>query len=225
MIQARFDTKLFDKTMKNISQYSYGFLDGAEKNIAVFNIKLAELAEEALKKYIDTKAKANPESLHHVYEWNSVGSPSGRLFEINANVARNLITFTGQFIQSNSVSDTSEEPFYDKANIMENRIAIEVQPQSAEVLAFEQDGQAVFTVNSIFIENPGGDSVAGSFGRVVEEFFDVYFTASFLKQVGFFEKLSFPKEFAQNFQAGAKMGRTAGISAGKKYMSIGGEFI
>lgn len=223
MIQARFDTTKFNKIMNNISQYSYGFIDGIEKNAIVFNIKLAELTEEALKKYIDTRAKANPQSLHHVYEWNNVGNPSARLFEITSTSSKNLISFNGKFLQSTSVSDTSEEPFYDKANVMENRIAIEVQPQSSNVLSFEDEGQQVFTVKSIVIENPGGDSVAGSFGQAVSDFFDIHFTSSFLKQIGFFEKMSNPQEYYQYFNSGSKVGRSAGTTAGKKYMSIQGE--
>lgn len=223
MTRIVYDTSDFKKTLNNVAQYSYGFLEGAEMNLIVFNSKLAQLAEEALKKFIDTKARMYPESLHHVYEWNSVGNSSGRLFEIKGTATKNNISFTGEFLQSESISDTSDEPFYDKARIMENQIAIEVEPRSADVLAFEDGGQTVFTVKSIFIENPGGDNVAGSFGRVVDEFFDVYFTSTFLRQSGILEQLSYPREYAQYFNAGAKMGRSAGRNAGRKYMDIRGD--
>lgn len=220
MTRIVYDTKHFKKTMNNVLQYSFGFLDGVKINQVVFNAKLAELTEEALKKFIDTKARMYPESLHHVYEWNSVGNASSRLFEINSTVTKNNISFTGQFLQSESISDTSDEPFYDKARIMENQIAIEVEPRSANVLAFEDGSQTVFTVNSVFIENPGGDEVAGAFGRVVDDFFDYHFTSTFLRQSGIFDQLSFPVEYTQYFNQGAKMGRSAGRRAGQKYMDI-----
>lgn len=218
-----YDTSHLKRIMNNVSQYSYGFLEGVEMNLIVFNTQLATLTEEALKKFIDAKARMDPESLHHVYEWNSVGSASARLFEIQATATKNNIFFAGEFLQSQSVSDTSDEPFYDKARIMENQIAIEVEPRSADVLAFEDSGQTVFTVKSIFIENPGGDEVAGSFGRAVDEFFDVYFTTTFMRQSGILDQLSYPIEYAQNFSAGARIGRSAGRSAGRRYMTVRGD--
>ena len=202
-----------------------GFLDGAKMGTIIFNTKLAQITEEALKQYIDVRSRANPESLHHVYEWNRVGDPSARLFEINAVASKNSIAISGQFIPSRSVSETSNEPFVDKANIMENAISILIEPRSSDFLAFDVDGQQVFTVNSVFIENPGGDEVAGSFGRAVDDFFEVYFTSTVLRQSGIFEQLSFPKEFAQNFASGAKMGRGAGRKAGMEYMDIKGGII
>lgn len=223
MTRIVYDTSHLKKTMNNIAQYSYGFLEGVELNLIVFNTQLATLAEEALKKFIDTKARMYPESLHHVYEWNSVGNASARLFEIQGTATKNNISFSGEFLQSKSISDTSDEPFYDKARIMENQIAIEVEPRSADVLAFEDSGQTVFTVKSIFIENPGGDEVAGAFGRVIDEFFDVYFTTTFMRQSGIFDKLSYPIEYAQHFNAGARIGRSAGRSAGRKYMTVRGD--
>jgi hypothetical protein len=222
MIKLRYDTKSFRNTLINTVEYSLGFLDGAKMGTIIFNTKLAQITEEALKQYIDVKSKANPESLHHVYEWNRVGDSSARLFEINAVASKNSIVITGQFISSKSVGETSNEPFVDKANIMENSISILIEPKSSDFLAFDVDGQQVFTVNSVFIENPGGDEVAGSFGRAVDDFFEVYFTSTVLKQSGIFEQLSFPIEFSQNFASGAKMGREIGRKAGMEYMNIKG---
>jgi hypothetical protein len=222
MIRVRYDTKNFNKTLSNAAEYSLGFLEGAKAGTIVFNTRLAQIAEDALKQYIDIKAKANPESLHHVYEWGRTGDSSSRLFEINSVANKNTIIFTGQFIPSSSVSESSNEPFVDKANIMENSISILVEPRSSDFLAFDVDGQQVFTVNSVFVENPGGDQVAGSFGRAVDDFFETYFTSTILKQSGIFEQLSFPKEFAQNFALGAKIGRSAGRKAGMEYMNIKG---
>jgi hypothetical protein len=225
MIQLRFDRKNFNKTMHNAIEYSLGFLDGAEMGTLAFNTQLAAITEQALKKYIDVKAKANPESLHHVYEWQRAGDPSARLFEIRGVASKNNISFTGEFLPSSSISENSSEPFTDKANIMENKISILVEPMSADALAFEIDGQQVFTVNSVFIENPGGDDVAGSFGRAVDDFFEIYFTTTILKQSGIYEQLGFPKEFSQFFSSGAKIGRSAGRRAGMAYMSIKGDIL
>lgn len=218
---ANFDNKEFNKILSNSIEYSRGFLEGAQINMIVFNKKLSDIAVEALKKYIDAKARMSPQSLHHVYEWNRAGDPSARLFEIDSQATKNTISIFGRFLPSNSVSENSQEPFIDKAKIMENQIAIEVEPRSADVLAFDINGESVFTVKSIYIANPGGDEVAGSFGRVVDEFFDVYFNSTFLKQSGIFDTIKYPKEFGKFFPAGAKGGgRAVGLNAGRKYMDI-----
>lgn len=221
MIQVRLDTTHFSKTLRNAVAYSKGFLRGAEQNKTVFNMQLAELTLEVLYRYIDSKARMNPDSLHHVYEWNMVGDESGRLFVLNAKPTQRSIWITGEFLPSKSVSESSDEPFRDKANVMENAIAIEIEPRSSGVLAFEDGNETIFTTNSIFIENPGGDEVAGSFGRAVEEFFEAYFTPMVLSQSGLIKDLQFPQEFTQFWAAGLNAGIGPGIQAGKKYMSIG----
>lgn len=219
----KFNVAELEKVLKNSVQYSRGFLEGAELNMIVFNKKLSDIAAEALKRYIDSRARMSPESLHHVYEWGRVGDPSARLFEIDCQATKNTISIFGKFLPSSSISENSEEPFVDKARVMENKIAIEIEPRSTNVLAFDVDGQTVFTVNSVFIANPGGDAVAGSFGRVVDEFFDVYFNTTLLRQSGIFDNLKYPKEFSQYFGSVASgNARGAGLNAGRKYMDIEG---
>lgn len=217
-----FDNKWFNKVLNNTVQYSNGFMQGADANLIVFNKKLSDIVAEALKKYIDAKARMSPESLHHVYEWNRVGQPEARLFEIDCAATKNTITLYGKFLESNSISESSDEPFRDKATIMENRIAIEIEPRQ-DVLVFEIEGEPVFTTNSVYIANPGGDEVAGSFGRAVDEFFRTYFNTTFLKQSGILNSIKYPKEFGIYFSDGATGGgRNTGINAGKKYMDIEG---
>lgn len=225
MIAIRYDKKNFNKILRNAVDYSMGFLEGTDQGTIIFNTQLAKIAEDSLNKYIDAKARANPQSLHHVYEWNKIGKPSGRLFKISGRATKTNIIFSGEFLPSSSTSNTSDVPFVDKANIMENNISVTVSPVNADYLAFEVDGQQVFTMNSVFIENPGGDEVAGSFGRTIEEFFESYFTTTVLKQSGILDKLSFPKEFADKFSSGTRMGRISGRKAGMAYMSIKGGVI
>jgi hypothetical protein len=223
MINASFDIKQFSRTLKNVDQYSVGFFRGAEINKQKFNDQLGKYTVELLNKFIDSKARMEPESLHHVYEWDAAGSPSARLFFIEAKATASNILFSGKFLPSSSVSSNSSEPFINKANIMENSIAIEVSPKSSNVLAFEVNGETVFSVDSVFIANPGGDEVAGSFGRAVEDFFENYFTNVVLYQSGLFKKLSNPKEFYQNFYSGAMGGGSSlGIKSGKEYFSVKG---
>jgi hypothetical protein len=225
MISASFDMKEFNKMFKNINEYSNGFFRGAEANRENFNDQLGKYTIDLLNKFIDSKARMSPESLHHVYEWGAVGSPSARLFFLEAKTTKSNILISGNFLPSSSISENSSEPFVDKAKVMENAISIEISPRASNVLAFDVDGESVFSMDSIFIANPGGDEVAGSFGKVIEEFFENYFTNSVLYQSGLFKKLSNPKEFYQNFSSGAIGGGSSlGIRSGKEYFSIKGAF-
>lgn len=220
MISASVDIKELMNTLNNVTQYSQGFMRGAELNKLEFNRILGGYTAEALKQYIDSKARMNPESLHHVYEWNSVGNSSSRLFDFNVVAKINSINFSGKFLSSRTPSPNSDDVFSDKAEVMENKIAITIEPKNSDVLAFEENGEMVFTRTSIYIANPGGDAVAGSFGRVVDEFFDKYFTASILQ--GILKDLSTPEEFVQYFTQGSKGGKSAGVKAGRKYFSVKG---
>jgi hypothetical protein len=221
LLNVRFDAKEFTKVLKNSVSYSKGFLDGVNIQTIEFNKELGNFTIEVLNKYIDSRAKANPMSLHHVYEWNQVGNPSARLFEITSTASKNLIKFSGHFLSSTSVSSNSDEPFTDKANVMENAIEITIEPKNSDFLAFEVDGETVFTRNAIHIAHPGGDAVAGSFGSTVDDFFSSYFTNAFLKP--FLEKLSIAKEYTDSFSANASS--SAGINAGKKYLRLPGGII
>jgi hypothetical protein len=222
MISVKFDTSNFSKITRNAMNYSSGFFQGVEMNRTKFNQQLGELAVEMLKKYIDSRARSDRSSLHHVYEWDMSGSPDARLFELESKASATNIIILGNFLPSKSISDTSSEPFVDKANVMENSILVEITPKN-NVLAFEADGETVFTTDSIYIANPGGDEVAGSFGKTVEDFFDSHFTAQVLMQSGLYQKLSSASEYAQFFASGANGGGSAvGIQAGKKYLTVKG---
>lgn len=223
MLNIRYDAQKFNRVMQNSLDYSYGFIDGVKSNRKIFNEELGKLTTEMLNKYIDSRAMANSDSLHHVYEWGMVGNPGGRLFKLQHKSSPTNIVIFGEFLPSKTVSDTSDIPFINKANVMENSILIEIIPKNG-VLAFEDDGgETVFTVNTVYVANPGGDGVAGSFGETVGDFFDAHFTAQVLGQTGLLQRLSNPVEFSQFFNSGAMGGgRSAGIKAGKKYLTVKG---
>ena len=222
MISIKFDTKEIMKTLNNTVSYSSGFTKGAQSARLDFNKELGFFVEQALNKYIDAKARANPESLHHIYEWGQVGNASGRLFEFSVTTTQRLIKLSGRFLPSKSISPTSTEPFVDKAQIMEDRVIITIEPENGEFLSFEDDGQRIFTKNSVVIDNPGGTLVGGSFEKVVDDFFNNYLTLGLLKSSGIFDKLEYAKEYSDSFSQGTRIGESAGISAGRKYFSIGG---
>lgn len=186
--------------------------------------RLGQYVIQLMYKYIDAQARGNPAALHHVYEWGATGSPGGRLYNLDAAVSISTIHISGNFLPSGSVSDTATVPFVDKANIMENKIAITIEPNSSNVLVFEGDQGLVFTANSVYVANPGGDAVAGSFGRVVDQFFGQYFTNALLRP--FLAELERAEEFTRYFPAGANGGGTGlGIKAGREYLRSAGSVV
>lgn len=222
MIETKFNTKELTKKLMNVVAYSEGFMDGAKTGQLKFNQELGAFIKEALYKYIDSKARINPDSLHHVYEWDQVGFPSARLFEINVTSMQTMIKFKTNFIASSSISSTSETPFKNKAKIMENGIEITIEPKNSEVLVFEDAGETIFTRKEVFIANPGGSEVEGSFEKVINDFFSNYLTNGLLRSSGILDGLENPIEYTKSFVKGSKSGKSAGLPAGAKYMSIGG---
>ena len=47
-----------------------------------FQTILFNQIEKDFGNYVDSQARVNPKSLHHVYEWKKVGVPSARLFDL-----------------------------------------------------------------------------------------------------------------------------------------------
>lgn len=213
-----FNTMHFNKVLKNAVQYSQGFLNGVDSSTIEFNQELAIFTSNALKKYIDSQARMNPKRLHHVYEWGKTGNQESRLFDFDTATSKNNITFTGNFLPSRSISIGSSEPFTDKANVMENAIQVIIEPKNSNVLVFEDEGETVFTTRKIYIDHPGGDEVAESFGETVNDFFNNYYTNALLRPL--MNKFSTATEFISSFSQGAKGGRVIGIRAGKRYLKL-----
>lgn len=224
MLSVKIDNRQVNKLLKNSVSYSYGFLDGVQISQIEFNKRLGEFTIKALYKYIDSRAKADPEALHHIYEWGQVGKPSGRLFEFTAVPYKTLIRFNGKFLESKTISENSSDAFPEKARIMEDQIQVVVSPRNSDYLAFEVDGEMVFTTQTVYIDHPGGDAVAGSFGRVVDDFFGNYLKLALIKP--FIKDLQEAEQYVQMFPSGVKGGsRNTGVSAGKKYMTKTGMII
>jgi hypothetical protein len=223
MITVKLESNDFKKVFKNTVQYTEGFIQGINLNRLEFNRVLGGYTAEALGMYIDSKARSNPEMLHHVYEWKKTGDRSSRLFKINVNATNTSILLNGKFVLSNQPASESGQVFSNKAEIMENAISVTISPKNSPVLVFQDGDETVFTTKSIYVAHPGGDQVAGSFGGAIEEFFNSYFVFSILEPL--MKKLRNPKEFSAMFSQGAKSGKSVGVIAGRKYFSYNREAI
>ena len=205
--------------MNNILDYSFGFLDGAQKGKTVFLNNLGHGVLTALYDYIDASARSNPRALHHVYEWMQTGSPEARLYDLNYTVSNLGLSFKSRFTQSSSLSKDSTVPFYDKARIMEQGIPVKIAPVKSDVLVFEANGETVFTKKEITVKDPGGTEVVGSFERAVDEFMLGYFKQSFIRASGLYDYISKPILYKANFAAGSRMGRAKGVDTGFKWIA------
>lgn len=221
-MRAVFNSNQFKKEMNNIVDYSIGFLEGVQRGKAVFLKTVGMETVELMKEFIDSNARVNPSMLHHIYEWNQTGSPSARLYDISYTTSNLGLSFRSSFSQSTSIKNGSRTPFYDKARIMEDGIPVTIRPRTAQVLAFEENGETVFTQGPVEILNPGGTEVQGGFEKTFDMFFNRYFSQAFLRVSGIAQYLENPQVYKKNLQAGKKMGKTKGISTGYRWIANAG---
>ncbi len=184
-------------------------------------MSLAPKISEMASQFIDANAKMSPELLHHVYEWEKVGSPSARLFDIDYTISSAGITFTSSLKQSSSIKQGSNVPFYNKATIMEQGVGVTIKPKRASVLRFEIDGQEVYTSQEVRVDNPGGQT-QGQFDKVISNFFGVYFRQSFLNSSGLLQYFNSPKVYKKNISAAKRGGRSLGIKTGYQWVANAG---
>jgi hypothetical protein len=135
--------------------------------------------------YVDNLARSNPYRFHHIYEWNATGQKSARLFQSNL-VEGKIPALTYSFRPSTRPSD-SGYVFKNKAFVMENALPLTIKPRQEEYLRFEVDGNFV-TTKSVYVANPGGTEVGGSFSEVFSMFMATMGNNA-LEDLGFFEKI------------------------------------
>jgi hypothetical protein len=163
----------------------------------------------------------SPELLHHIYEWEKVGSPEARLFDIDYKITGIGITFTSLLKQSSSIKNGSNVPFYNKAKIMEEGVAVTIRPKKASVLRFEVDGQEVYTSREVRVDNPGGQT-KGQFNNVINNFFGVYFRQSFLNSSGLLQYFKSPQVYKKNLGSAKRGGRSLGLKTGYQWVANAG---
>jgi hypothetical protein len=215
------DSRQFQKEINNIMQYSTGFLDGVQKGKSAFYMELAPKIAELASQFVDVNSRMSPELLHHVYEWHKIGSPEARLFDIDYKVTKIGITFTSSLKQSQSIKNGSNVPFYDKAKIMEEGVAVTIKPKRANALRFEVDGQEVFTSSEVNVNNPGGQT-KGQFENVLNNFFGVYFRQSFLNSSGLLQYFNSPQTYKKNLASAKRGGRSLGLKTGYQWVANAG---
>lgn len=218
MITANVNTDTFYKDMNNILEYSIGFLEGAQNGKPKFLSNLGKAAIEVLKNYIDVNSKMNPTILQHVYEWNKVGSPDSRLFDINYTVSGIGLSIKSTLKQSTAIAEGSNVPFYNKAKIMESGVPVTIKPKKSNVLVFEVDGETIFSKGPIDVLSPGGPDAQGGFEKTFDEFFSRYFTQAFLMSSGIKKYLEKPTLYKKNISKAKTGGKALGLRTGNAWI-------
>jgi hypothetical protein len=110
----------------------------------------------------DARARTAHASYHHLYEWGQTGDSASRLFKvISRNRGSEAFELSYDFLPSKVPVPNSGHIFADKARVMEEGQPVTISPLSGGYLAFQQDGETVFTMNDVTVANPGGDAVVG----------------------------------------------------------------
>jgi hypothetical protein len=105
---------------------------------------------------------------------------------------------------------------------MEEGIPVTIRPRVAEVLAFDENGETVFTKGPVRIDNPGGSQVEGGFEKVFDMFFNRYFSQAFLRVSGIAKYLENPEVYRRDMNAGKSLGRSKGVSTGYRWIANAG---
>jgi hypothetical protein len=211
MITAKIDTKSVNKMLNNLIQYTDGFITETKAQQGYINRKVANTSVNAFYQYLDGVARMHPGMLHHVYEWGEVGNPTARLVDLNIISSGRGSTISAEFLQSQTVKDGSSEPFYDKAEVMEEGIPVVIKEKEAQALFFEIDGLEYFRMGPITILNPGGAETRGGFVSVFQEFYNNYLTQVYLKSIKFYKHFESPKEYERNFKKALKGTGASGV--------------
>jgi hypothetical protein len=206
----KFDGKEAMNVLKNVVAYSDGFIKETKAKEGFVAARMADLSIEGFYDFLDNLARSNPGMLHHVYEWGSVGNPGARLVELKKQIAGSKVNVDSDFLQSESIPDNGNTPFFNKAEVMEEGIPVVINEVNAEALFFEADGQEFFRVGPIYIENPGGAATRGGFVKAFETFYNRYFDDVYLQAIRFYDHFRNPKQYAKNFAAGARGGAGVG---------------
>jgi hypothetical protein len=219
-ITAKFDDTKFINDMNSIIEYSFGFIDGAKKATPVFLQNLGSLIQQKMGEYVDVMARLEPQKLKHVYEFGMNGTESGRLFDINYRVSGNGLSVNSSFRQS-SVAGESGQIFYNKAKIMEEGIPVTIKPKR-KVLAFNDNGEMVFTQKPVTVKDPGGPQAQNGYETTIRSFIESYFSQSFLHATGLDKHLSEPTYYKSGLSSAKVGGRAAGERQGYEWLAKAG---
>jgi len=143
----------------------------------------AQIISKYFENYLDAIARIDPYRYHHIYEFGKVGNKTSRLFR--STIKNGTISYS---LLPASVPNQNGAIFQQKAFIMEEGVPITIVPRVSNMLAFEVDGEYVFTTQS-YIPNPGGPYVKNAFKDIFDEFFNSGIPEKALTELGFYKEI------------------------------------
>lgn len=191
---------LTDSTVAQVSAFLYyqaNVLAKLSTNAefkSLFKNTIFDQIEKDFGQYVDAQARLKPNSLHHVYEWNKVGNPAFRLFNLHLIETGGLSFRVGRdfMLSRSSVPSKNKRQkkryiFEKKASVMEEGMPVVIRPRSAERLVFELDDRVVFMPKgtSVTVRRPGGKAATNQFSLSFGRFFGGQLVNSSIKSSGF----------------------------------------
>lgn len=165
----------------------HGELLGKLSNDPVIASKIrnagAQIVSKYFEAYVDHAARIDSYRYHHIYEFNSAGNKNSRLFR--STVKDGKISYS---LIDSSKPNQNGQVFVKKAFIMEAGEPILIKPTNSKTLAYEIDGEMVFSKSSR-IQESGGPFVAGAFQSIFDEFFNSKMGNKALEEFGFYDTI------------------------------------
>lgn len=135
--------------------------------------------------YVDNIARSNPRKYHHIYEFDQTGSPNSRLFA--SSVSQDAMPKISYSFKESKVPSKSGYVFKNKAYVMEHGLPLNIKPRNSDYLVFEYKGE-VYSKRAVFVANPGGTEVQGSFAELFYRFMNNEAERALI-DLGFFNKI------------------------------------
>ena len=148
----------------------------------------AGLISEYFNLYYDSLARTKKYLYQHVYEFDLAGEKSSRLFKQQIKTSGNTSIIKYDFTDAQKPNKNGYV-FKNKAYVMENGQRVVIKPKNAKVLAFEANGEMIYTKNPITIRYPGGRAAAGSFNSELSKFMNSAKANRVLVSSGFIKKI------------------------------------
>jgi hypothetical protein len=172
MAKNKLDTGGMPEKIINAATFQLKMVDTLHNDIAVaskLSSAATNLITEYFEKYYDNLAKRNRYLHKHVYEFGHAGQKEYRLFKPQITAKGNASTVSYKLIDA-KLPNKNGYIFTKKAQVMESGTPVTVRPKRSSMLVFDVGDTTIFTRKPVYIKNPGGRGVAGSFNKKLEEF-------------------------------------------------------
>lgn len=182
-----------------VVQYGFG-----KRKMQQFYNEAFETLEDSFGRYVDTQAVALPKTLHHVYEWNQIGS--NRLWVLKKTNLENGFRINFGFKQSRVKSPIDpilltpgkngrvvkkSRVFYNKAMVMESGVGVTMYSKGRSRMAYPSSrtkSGVGFTRGPLYVANPGGKETTFGFQRTMGRYFGTGLATRHLKASGVMDR-------------------------------------